>query len=229
MNSYQIDDTDKEVLLSSQNDQVMMEWERDYMKASVDKLNPSGDVLEIGFGFGYSATQFMKYPIKSYTIIECDPVVIEKIVEWRKDYPKIPMIIVEGRWQDNLNHLGIFDEIYFDDFPLDIDKDSSDFDKLISRKRLNIFIDLCIQNHTKVGSKFSFYHNNNNNNIILSSDSEPFVKIECETTETEVPDNCQYRDTTEQKCLIPVVTKIAEYDFQVASKHAFNLITSLQK
>ena len=33
--------------------QVMMEWEKPYMK-KVKNLKPKGDVLEIGFGLGYS-------------------------------------------------------------------------------------------------------------------------------------------------------------------------------
>lgn len=43
--------------LENHNYQVMMEWEKPYMKALVDNLEPYGDVLEIGFGIGYSANQ----------------------------------------------------------------------------------------------------------------------------------------------------------------------------
>ena len=78
MNIYYRDENNQEILLSSNKQQVMMEWERPYMEASIDMLQPKGDVLEIGFGCGYSATQIMKYPIESYTVIECDPGVIEK-------------------------------------------------------------------------------------------------------------------------------------------------------
>jgi hypothetical protein len=66
---------------------------------------------------------------------------------------------------------------------------------------------LCIQNHTKIGSKISFYLNYNNG--VVSSDSEPFVTIESEVIDTKIPDNCKYRDTNDQKCTIPLVTKIA--------------------
>ena len=80
--------------------QVMMEWEKPYMEASIDFLNPKGDVLEIGFGLAYSASQIMKHQPKSYTVIECDPVVIqkakEKFKEWAKDYPNTSTKIVEG-------------------------------------------------------------------------------------------------------------------------------------
>jgi hypothetical protein len=124
--------------------------------------------------------------------------------------------------------LGVFDEIYFDDFPLNINKNSEDIDKLISQKRLNIFMDLCIQNHTKIGSKISFYLNHNNR-VNLSSDSEPFVKVETEIMDIKIPDNCKYRNITEQKCTIPLVTKIAEYDFEVVSQYAFDRIKQNMK
>ena len=44
--------------------QVMMEWEREYMYACIDKLQPYGDVLEIGFGMGYSLIEFKVLMLK---------------------------------------------------------------------------------------------------------------------------------------------------------------------
>ena len=99
MSTFQTDKSNNAIILSSQNKQVMMEWEKPYMEASIDTLQPKGNVLEIGFGLGYSATQIMKYKPKSYTIIECEPVVIERIKEWSKHFLPIPITIVEGRWQ----------------------------------------------------------------------------------------------------------------------------------
>ena len=99
MNIYYKDENNQEILLSSTNQQVMMEWEKPYMEASIDMLQPKGDVLEIGFGLGYSATQIMKYSPKSYTIIECDPTVIKRIKEWAKTYPNTIINIVF--WQNN--------------------------------------------------------------------------------------------------------------------------------
>ena len=159
MNYFEKDENNEEILLSSQNAQVMMEWEKPYMEACINKLNPKGHVLEIGFGCGYSATRFMQYPIESYTVIECDPVVIAKAKLWRKNYQHIPVEIIEGRWQDKLSLMGVFDEIYFDDYPLNINEKSKEYDIQISNTRLTTFIDICIQNHTKIGSKISFYLN----------------------------------------------------------------------
>lgn len=111
---YLQDEFGKEILLKDGSLQVMMEWEKPYMEACIDALTPKGDVLEIGFGLGYSATHIQKYHPKSHTIIECDPTVIQKAQEWAKNYSNIH--IIEGYWQDQLKNLGLFDEIFFDDY-----------------------------------------------------------------------------------------------------------------
>ena len=223
MNTFQKDENNEEILYSKDHSQIMMEWEKPYMEASIDMLKPTGHVLEIGFGCGYSASQIMQYKPKSYTIIECDPVVIQKIKEWRTNYPNIPINIVEGRWQEKIHKLGIFDEIYFDDFPLDINKESSQIEIGISRKRINIFIDLCIQNHTKIGSRICFYLNGNQE-ITLSSDTEPFINSIFETIEINIPSTCEYRNIEDQKCTIPLIEKIKEYNFRDAQLYALTQI-----
>ena len=58
----------KDILVGDEQYQVMMEWEKPYMEALVDRLQPSGDVLEIGFGLGYSADAIQKYDINTHTI-----------------------------------------------------------------------------------------------------------------------------------------------------------------
>ena len=72
MNIYYKDENNQEILLSNTNQQIMMEWEKPYMEASIDILKPTGDVLEIGFGLGYSANAIQKYDINMHTIIETD-------------------------------------------------------------------------------------------------------------------------------------------------------------
>ena len=39
----------------------MVEWEKAYIEACIKKLNHSGNVLEIGFALGYSATAIQNY------------------------------------------------------------------------------------------------------------------------------------------------------------------------
>ena len=64
---------------------------------------------------------------------------INNIVQWAKNYPKTPIHIIEGRWQQNLHTLGKFDEIYFDDYPLNLRKDTPEIERLMSQKRLSLF------------------------------------------------------------------------------------------
>ena len=154
---YKTDKYGKEILLQDNKHQVMMEWEKPYMEACIDKLQPKGDVLEIGFGMGYSATQIQKYKPKSHTIIEMDSLVIKRLKKWAKDYDNI--IIVEGTWQKELDKLGKFDYIFFDDYPLE--PDSTDpFQQRLMKERFFMFIDICLDSHLNKGGKISAYMHN---------------------------------------------------------------------
>ena len=229
MNTYGSDSNGQDVLLSIDGGQVMMEWEKPYMDASIDYLSPKGDVLEIGFGLGYSATRIVeKWRPKSYTVIECDPIVLVRAREWAQEMRTLVgsdegtqtrIRIIEGRWQDVLGGLGVFDEIYFDDYPLDVTQESSDMEKILSRKRINVFVDICIQLHTRIGSKLCWYLNAIGN-VGLSSDTEPFVTVCSRVIDIHIPDTCSYRDVGVQKCMIPLVTKVKEFDFAEAQRVA---------
>tara|TARA_B110000211_G_C13982041_1_gene509868 strand:- start:78 stop:761 length:684 start_codon:yes stop_codon:yes gene_type:complete len=223
---YTKDKLKKELLLSEDNQKVMMEWEQSYMQKSIDLLNPSGNVLEIGFGLGYSATQIQKYNPKSYTVIEINPSVIEKAKKWAEKYNNVT--IIEGSWQKELYKLGKFDEIFFDDFPLNISQESTVQSILESRNRLNLFVDLCIQQHTYVGSKISAYLNNNKK-IKLSSSSFPFTDIYQKSLKTTIPANCDYRDLNEQKVSLLLIKKVKEYDFEYANNLVHEKLKQLMK
>lgn len=114
---FALDENGKEVLLKDNALQVMMEWEKPYMEACIDALKPSGDVLEIGFGCGYSATHIQKYKPRSHTIIEYHPVVLKKAHEFAKKHPGVK--IVGDTWQNAMSGLGVFDCVFFDDYPLE--------------------------------------------------------------------------------------------------------------
>ena len=114
---YTHDENGKEMLIKDGRFQVMMEWERPYMEACIDALEPSGNVLEIGFGCGYSSTHIQSYLPKSHTIIEYHPTVFEKAKEWSQGYENI--ILIQDTWQNALASLGVFDAIFFDDYPLE--------------------------------------------------------------------------------------------------------------
>ncbi|MBY0529666.1 MAG: class I SAM-dependent methyltransferase [Rhabdochlamydiaceae bacterium] len=111
----------KEILLKDGKFQVMMEWEKPYMQACIDALAPSGDVLEVGFGCGYSAERIQTFNPKSHTIIEFHPEVAKKARAFAKTHPNV--IIIEDTWQNALAHLGVFDAIFFDDYPLESEEE----------------------------------------------------------------------------------------------------------
>jgi|TARA_R110000803_G_scaffold204141_1_gene269988 hypothetical protein len=98
--------------------QVMMDWEKPYMEKCIQTLNPFGDVLEIGFGMGYSATAINKYPIRSYTVIEKDKDVIKKFNKWKLKQKTKKINLIEGLWQIKIPLINKkFDCIFFDDSP----------------------------------------------------------------------------------------------------------------
>jgi len=198
---YKIDKYGKEILLKDNKHQVMMEWEKPYMEACIDKLQPKGDVLEIGFGMGYSATQIQKYKPKSHTIIEMNPLVIKRLEKWSKDYDNI--IIIEGTWQEKIHDLGTFDEIFFDDYPLKEPK--NDFEKKLLSERFFLFLDICLYSHTNKNAKFSAYTHNPEGTFKERMLQHSIVKYEEYFVNINVPDNCNYyRDN---KGIIPIIQK----------------------
>lgn len=107
----------KEMLLKEGKFQVMMEWEKPYMQACIDALQPTGDVLEVGFGCGYASSHIQTYRPRSHTIIEYHPLVVKRAKEWAAHYANV--ILIEDTWQNALKDLGQYDAIFFDDYPLE--------------------------------------------------------------------------------------------------------------
>ena len=164
------------------NYQVMMEWEKPYMKALVDNLKPNGDVLEIGFGLGYSAEQIQKYKIKSHTIIEPNNSVIKKLNKWAKKQ-KHKVIVVEGIWQEQLKHLGKFNSIFFDDSPAN---DRPDYDKV----RVYDFYYQIFENHIKPNAKFTWFCDEP-----ISWICHPETTFTIKKYRLKSPDHCNYTKT----------------------------------
>ena len=199
---YKIDEYGKEILLQDNKHQVMMEWEKPYMEACIDKLQPKGDVLEIGFGMGYSATQIQKYKPKSHTIIEMDPIVIKRLKEWSKDYDNI--VIVEGTWQEKVQGLGTFDEIFFDDFPLK--KPENNFEKKLIGERFYMFLDICRYGHSKSNTKISAYTHDPQRTFKKRMEENPYYSYKEYYFDIDIPDNCNYyRDN---KGIIPIIKMV---------------------
>ena len=148
---YRKDGDDKDILTDeSKSHQVMMEWEKPYMESMVEKLNPSGDVLEIGFGMGYSANAIQKFHINSHTIIESDENVLKKLKEWAP-LQKNPVNIIEGCWQYLLPSMTQkFDTFFFDDYIHPAYPDPHD-------KRHLYFYHQIIQKNVRRGAKFTWF------------------------------------------------------------------------
>ena len=100
------------------NFQVMMQWEKPYMEKCVEVLKPHGDVLEIGFGMGLSATAINKYPLRSYTVLEKNDKVIKKFDKWKFKQKNKKIKLIKGMWQYILPFINKkYDCIFFDDSP----------------------------------------------------------------------------------------------------------------
>ncbi|MAE63389.1 MAG: hypothetical protein CMJ18_03880 [Phycisphaeraceae bacterium] len=100
--------------------QVMQRWEQPLMEAMARIVTEhGGDVLEVGFGMGISATHIQQFGARSHTIIEYNDQVAGRFDPWRRRYRDRDIRLVEGRWQDVVGDLGPFDGIFFDAYPLD--------------------------------------------------------------------------------------------------------------
>jgi predicted O-methyltransferase YrrM len=212
---YRNDKNGKEILSNEdESHQIMMEWEKPYMESSIEILNPFGKVLEIGFGMGYSATKICSFPnVKEYNVIECNPIVWKKFEEFKinqkKLRPELEINLIKGRWEDVLEITSIFDCIYFDDYILD----TNPTQQINSIFRVNSFLFLILKNHTKIGSKISFYSKNDVNIMYKEINC---ISIKCSEYKIEIPENCKYAKG--DKMYIPILTKVKEVDINLKEK-----------
>jgi guanidinoacetate N-methyltransferase len=189
-----IDQYGKEILIDHTGFQVMMEWEKPYMEALVDNLSPFGDVLEVGFGLGYSANRIQTFPINSYTVIENDPEVVERALEWAAKQ-QCDIRVVEGPWQETLKYLGTFDSIFFDDSPHENypDKDNS---------RLYDFYYEILDGHVSPNCRFTAYMDHPVHWV-----SHPFTTWENKIFQTDIAKNCNYIPNKELNYVcVPLIT-----------------------
>lgn len=105
------------------DDEIMEDWQRPVMQAMADIVTGShGDVLEVGFGRGVSATLIQAARVRSHTIVECNDSVMERFQRWRAQYPDRDIRLIHGRWQDTVAQLGDYDGIFFHTYPLTEDE-----------------------------------------------------------------------------------------------------------
>jgi guanidinoacetate N-methyltransferase len=101
------------------DDEIMEEWQIPLMQAMAEVVTEShGNILEIGFGCGISATMIQEQQVHSHTIIECNDSVVERFFKWKELFEGRQINLVHGLWQDTIDTLGHFDGIFFHTYPL---------------------------------------------------------------------------------------------------------------
>jgi hypothetical protein len=193
-----------------------MEWEKPYMEKSIELLNPFGKVLEIGFGLGYSARKICSFKnVKEYSVIECMPIVWEKFEEFKTEQqiarPDLKINLIKGRWEDVLQTTETFDSIYFDDYVLNSDMDVGS--RRITHNRGSHFLQKVLQNHTRIGSRISFY---STTNIIEMYKNISCIHVECSEHKIEIPSDCKYAKG--DKMYIPIITKTSNAELDLKDK-----------
>jgi type IV protein arginine methyltransferase len=93
---------------------VMMDWETELMQRHAEIVcQRGGHILEIGFGMGISADFIQQQSIQSHTIVEVNPQILERAIEWSQDKPNVT--IIEGDWFDVFKiHQKTYHGIWYD-------------------------------------------------------------------------------------------------------------------
>lgn len=103
--------------------QVMQDWERPLMQKMAEIVTQThGDVLELGFGMGISASCIQQHGVRSHTIVECNKDVVNSFQQWKLQYPQRDICLIVGQWQDVTDRLQSYDGIFFDTYPLSEDE-----------------------------------------------------------------------------------------------------------
>lgn len=103
--------------------QIMEDWQVPLMREMARIAGRSGgDVLEVGFGRGVSATMIQDEGVRSHTVIECNDSIVERFEDWRREFPDRDIRMAHGLWQDVIGDLGRFDSIFFHTYALDEDE-----------------------------------------------------------------------------------------------------------
>ena len=98
---------------------IMEDWQIPVMRAMAEAVTTThGDVLEIGFGRGASATFIQQAGVRSHTVVECNDHVVARFHAWRARHPEADIRLVHGRWQDTIDELRDYDGIFFHTYPL---------------------------------------------------------------------------------------------------------------
>lgn len=116
MENQEVTITDGRIYYSDRPTSIVMdEVSKDLMKTYSDLVcQNGGQVLDVGFGLGYSAN-FIYENVGNYTCIEINPQIYQTALEWAKDKPNVN--IIHGNWVDIIPTLTQkFDGIFMDTF-----------------------------------------------------------------------------------------------------------------
>ncbi|MFE3498551.1 class I SAM-dependent methyltransferase [Kitasatospora sp. NPDC059146] len=137
--------------------QVMQDWEAALMRRMAERVGAGhGDILEIGFGLGLSATFIEEQGVRSHTIVEFNDQVLEVAKAWRARRPDSDIELIQGNWQSVMPTLGDFDGIFWDAFPTSEDE----FDQYVLRDSTvaEAFFSEAAA-HLRPGGVFTYYTN----------------------------------------------------------------------
>ncbi|MGH7576693.1 MAG: class I SAM-dependent methyltransferase [Longimicrobiales bacterium] len=106
------------------DEEIMEDWQVPIMQVMAALVAAAhGDVLEVGFGRGVSASFLQDAGVRSHTIVECNPSVIDRFHQWRAALPaERDVRLITGRWQDTTDRLAQYDGVFFHTYPLDDDE-----------------------------------------------------------------------------------------------------------
>lgn len=99
--------------------QIMEDWQIPVMEAMAGAAaGTRGDVLEIGFGRGVSASFIQDIGVRTHTIVECNDAIVRRLEGWRQSYPGSDIRVLHGLWQDLREEFTQYDGIFFHAYPL---------------------------------------------------------------------------------------------------------------
>ena len=190
--------TKKSLLVA--NHQVMQRWEHNYMKMLAGIVGRrGGDILEIGFGLGMSASFIQKYPkVKSHTVVEFHPDMIKHC----KNLFNGKVKILKGFWEDILPKIkeNSFDAVLFDPYPLS--KEELTKTRYLFLKESYRFL--------KPGGVLTYYSDISTCKDFLKEYEKKlsdlgFSKIDCKSCKVSPPKDCTYYN--KKTIIAPIVIK----------------------
>jgi amino acid adenylation domain-containing protein len=103
---------------------IMEDWQIPLMRAMAERVaREGGDVLEIGFGRGVAATFIQERGVRSHTIVEINPAVIQRHYEpWRRRHQDRSIELLQGGWRELEDRMATYDGVLFHAVPLNPDE-----------------------------------------------------------------------------------------------------------